>query len=225
MNQKRLVRTYLETLTTSELIKMADNLGIDIPPDLERIFIIQELMETSEDLGFKDSQTSMEPINDMPLIESVPLPKQYNINYIEVLLRDSLWAFVYWEIKAHDKFTHESDPGFEGYFLNVIALPGKEKKPVIDPFTISVDISDTSWGIYIQPEITSFRVDLCVKTGETREVIISSREIRVPRIFDPLNETLKDVPEYPILSLSGIEEFEILRNVDRAIRMHRLCED
>jgi len=40
-------RTWLESLSTAELIKLADSFGIDIPHGLERIFIIEELLEYS----------------------------------------------------------------------------------------------------------------------------------------------------------------------------------
>ena len=226
MNYKHLASPYLEALTTNELIKIADSLGIDIPPDLDRIFIIQELLETNADLALGDKGNfPAAPINEIPLIEPVLLPKQYNINYIEILLRDSLWAFAYWEVKSHDRDVYESAPNFAGYFLNVVTLSGKDPDMVGESFPIGVGNSDNTWGIYIQPQIESFRVDLCVKKGETEEIIISSKDVRVPRIFDPLDESIRDLPEYPILSLSGIEEFEVLRNVDRVSRMRRLCED
>lgn len=226
MSYKKLAESYLETLTNSELIKMADNLGIDIPPGLDRIFIIRELLEADADLTPDNSVFSQGAlINDVSLIEPVPLPKQYNINYIEILLRDSLWAFVYWEIKSHDQESFELDPAFEGYFLNVVSLARKDSKMIDEPFRISVDGADKSWRIYIQPHIALFRVDLCVKKGESEEIIISSKDIRVPGVFDPLDESLKELPEYPVLVLSGIEDFQVLRNVDRVSRMRRLCKD
>ena len=39
--EQPVTRAYLESLTTSDLIKMADNSGIDIPSELDRIFIIE----------------------------------------------------------------------------------------------------------------------------------------------------------------------------------------
>ena len=38
-------KTFLESSTTKELIKLADQAGITIPPDLDRIFIIRELLD------------------------------------------------------------------------------------------------------------------------------------------------------------------------------------
>ena len=38
-------KAFLKSLTTRELQKLADSAGIDIPPDLDRIFIIRELLD------------------------------------------------------------------------------------------------------------------------------------------------------------------------------------
>ena len=40
-----ITRSYLETLSSWELVKLSDHYGIDIPPGLDRIFIIEELLE------------------------------------------------------------------------------------------------------------------------------------------------------------------------------------
>jgi hypothetical protein len=42
-------KTFLESTTTRELIRMADQAGIDIPLDLDRIFIIRELLDIELD--------------------------------------------------------------------------------------------------------------------------------------------------------------------------------
>ena len=44
-------RTYLESLSTADLISLADEYGIDIPENLNRRFIIGELLEAVEDAG------------------------------------------------------------------------------------------------------------------------------------------------------------------------------
>jgi hypothetical protein len=216
------IKTHLETLTTNELVKMAETMGIDIPPDLERIFIIQELIEADTDLGFDESQTTSEEFVDPDrTLELVPFPNQYNINYLEALLRDSLWAFVYWEINSLDRKAYESSPEFKGYFLNVIPMPLKPGYSVPDSFTISVGNTDNSWRIYLSPDINIFQVNLCVNRRGHNEVIVSSKQISVPQAVDPSDKNIRNNPKYPLLCLSGIEEFEILRNVDKVARTHR----
>ncbi|MDR1786719.1 MAG: DUF4912 domain-containing protein, partial [Spirochaetaceae bacterium] len=45
MNELFLSRKYLETLSSADLITLADKYGIDIPEDLNRRFIIAELAD------------------------------------------------------------------------------------------------------------------------------------------------------------------------------------
>ncbi|MDR1147291.1 MAG: hypothetical protein LBK66_01525, partial [Spirochaetaceae bacterium] len=45
MDGCRMIRRYLESLTTRELAALADKAGIDIPPELDRIFIIEAILE------------------------------------------------------------------------------------------------------------------------------------------------------------------------------------
>ena len=92
-----LTRSYLETLPSADLLSIADELGIDIPENLNRRFIIGELLEMAEDLN---RETVLEPMNEetddiKPL--SV-LPKTYNETQISIVLRNPVWAFVYWDM-------------------------------------------------------------------------------------------------------------------------------
>ena len=52
MSDTKLSRAYLETLPSADLIALADDLGIDIPENLNRRFIIGELLEASEDMDY-----------------------------------------------------------------------------------------------------------------------------------------------------------------------------
>ncbi|MCL1992205.1 MAG: DUF4912 domain-containing protein [Spirochaetes bacterium] len=155
----RLTKCQLEGLSAGELIKLADSYGIDIPASLERVFIIGELLEadldTAEESGLSADSAGKPPSfgNDIKVrhgsAESVAIPKQYNISYIEVIIRDPLWAFVFWEIKEEHKQAYENAPGFEGYCLRVVplnsggapenALPSGEES-----FTIAIGLNDTA---------------------------------------------------------------------------------
>jgi hypothetical protein len=225
-HQMHKTKTFLETLTTNELIKMADTMGIDIPLDLERIFIIQELIDAAEDVDEEAASDDRETVSEEAVdsdskLESVILPHQYNVTYLEAMLRDPLWAFVYWEINSLDRKAYESSSEFKGYVLHVIPLPLHAGDSARDSFSISVGVEDNSWRIYLPPDISLFQVNLCVNRRGRQDVIISSRKIYVPQVLGPEDKAVKNNAKYPILSLSGIEEFDILRNVDRSARVHR----
>ena len=76
MDDPRLTRPWLESLCTEELVKLADGLGIDIPSGLERIFIIEELLEFA---FTNEPPREEEPESRPDFLEAAALPKQYNI--------------------------------------------------------------------------------------------------------------------------------------------------
>ena len=51
MDTMLLSRTYLESLSTADLFSLAEEYGIDIPENLNRRFIIGELLDISGDCG------------------------------------------------------------------------------------------------------------------------------------------------------------------------------
>jgi hypothetical protein len=199
-------RSYLENLTTQELIKLADHSGIDIPPELDRLFIIRELLENKfeEDLS--------EPLLERPDLVTASLPKQYHITFLEVLLRDPQWAYVFWEIKAQDREHYEHLPQFEGYELRILEI--KESK-VFESFTVSVGMEDNSWYLGFPPRGGTFQVALWVK--EPALVLASSRPFVLPRFLNgPGSE---EILAKPLVQLSGAEDFAVLRTADRFSRL------
>ena len=232
-------RAYLESLTTAELIRKADNWGVDIPFDLDRIFIIEELLIISS----LDADTpNQEPeMKDLVWAESVPLPKQYNITFIDVMIRDPLWAFVCWEVKAQDKEQYEKAPDFEGYYLKVSL---KEKSldssqaAFEEIFSVPVEPSDSAWYLGLRPAFTDkaspngqnqlnqnqFKVELCAGMKGEETVLVSSNPIKLPRLPELPNRNgkLENISrEDQLARLSGSEDFHIIRRNEREPRTKR----
>jgi hypothetical protein len=207
MDRSCLARPYLDSLTTRELVRIADKCGIDIPPSLERVFIIGELLDYAgeEEEDGEQGETLLES-PDYP--ETAPVPRRYNITFIDVMVRDPLWVFAFWEVKEHDRNIFEADPGFSGYRLRVA---GNGPAP---SFTIQVDPDDTARYLGFseypaQPE-AGFRVELRAGVGETSEVLAVSRAFRLPRL-----PGRNDFEASPLSLLSGLNDFPILRDTDR----------
>jgi hypothetical protein len=220
MGDYRLTRSYLESLTTAELAKLADSYGVDIPPDIERVFIIEELLDLEGEEVDSPGREGAIPLREMELLEPVLIPKQYNITYIDVLLRDPLWVYTFWEIKNYDKDLHERADDFEGYHLKIV--PQTDKKRLVsnpdDSFIIPVGIGDSAWYIGFPPTGGRFRVEIDVIRGEEEIVLAASRPFKLPKLLN--------LPEWknaaePLVQLSGIDELRILRNIDRLSRMHQ----
>ncbi|MFP3089774.1 DUF4912 domain-containing protein [Treponema sp. TIM-1] len=220
MDDYRLTRSYLESLTTAELAKLADSYGVDIPPGTERVFIIEELLDPEGGEPDGSGRESEIPLREMDLLEPAPVPKQYNITYIDVLLRDPLWVYTFWEIKKYDKDLHERADDFEGYHLKIVSQADKKQAAFNpdDSFIIPVGIGDTAWYIGFPPSGGRFRVEIDAGRGGEEIVLAVSRPFKLPGLLN-LPEW-QSAPE-PLTRLSGIDELRILRNTDRLPRMHR----
>jgi hypothetical protein len=228
MDDSRLTRAYLDSLSTNELANLADCYGIDIPPGLERIFIIEELLDMALGDEYELEEDVEEPVVFTEFPEAAALPKQYNITFLEVLIRDPLWAFVFWEIKSHDKELYEKAPDFSGYYLKVIPLDGGTGGPRENSFTVSVGIHDTAWYLGFPPAEGRYRVDLCALRGNDEIVLAVSRPFMLPRLLNmPLKSgeqnprDLGQVYLNPLAMLSGAGEFPVIRNADRLSRTIR----
>ena len=215
-------RQWLESLSTDELIKFADSTGIDIPAGLERIFIIEELLESSNS-GEPEKKEDLE-INTS-YSESVALPKQYNISYIEVIIRDPLWVYVYWEIKGHDRETHENANDFNGYCLRVIPLNEGESIPKSkeNSFTVLVGVEDNARYIGFtehSPQAKGrYIIRLGVIRGDSELQIAISQPFSLPRLME--DENICAFEQNPLVRLSGVQDFKTIKSTNRESRIKR----
>jgi len=220
----QLSRHRLESLSTPELVKLAEDFGIDIPPGLERIFIIEELLLESAYLS--EPKTAEDDIQIIPsYTESVVLPKQYNISFVEVIIRDPLWAYVFWEIKSHDRELHENTEDFNGYFLRVIPLIEGEnnQKSMENFFTVLIDKDDSAryLGFAEHSPQTEGRyvIKLGVIRGESEIQLAVSQPFNMPRLIDSTN--LCGTDSNPLIRLSGAPDFVTINSTDRESRVKR----
>jgi hypothetical protein len=209
-------RHWLESLSTEQLIKLADSFGIDIPPELERIFIIEEILDIS---GAVRQENAGDMEENPAYAETALLPKQYNISYIEVIIRDPLWVFAFWEVKKHDREIHENADDFNGYCLMVIPLDEnkKEKAPNENLFTVPVNTEDCAryLGIVEHSAQNSdcYKIKLCVNKGNSLLTIASSHPFYLPKPVE--NEVVADLSRNPLIRLSGVQELTVTKNTDR----------
>jgi len=225
-----LTRVYLESLSSGELLKLADKFNIDIPAGLERVFIVEALLESA--FGDEDRNKTVDDI-ESDFLESSALPKQYNISFVDVMIRDPLWAFVFWEIKSHDRELFESAPDFEGYCLKVLPMrdsPAPRQGGETDEsFIVPLDLHSS--GIYLNfPPIESaemkgfYCVELCALSQGNPVPLAVSSPFRLPRLLEEpsrgalLSTEFQDIYRNPLACLSGACDFPVIRNADRRIR-------
>ncbi|MDR0556586.1 MAG: DUF4912 domain-containing protein [Treponema sp.] len=237
MKSMELSRTYLEGLTTEELIVLADRFDIEVPPDLAWSFIVETLLdinpvESSESVEHLDYLAQQEMLEegalddaescDMAASGAAPLPEQYNISFVDILIRDPLWVYVFWEIKSHEKEAFETRNGFNGYYLKICPVEDSRKA-----FTVHVRSADTAWYVGIPDGESSYKVELCVSASKKEIVIASSGVFTMPALFDLAKKrgacasgaSLNNAdPFNPLHVLSGINDFTILRNRERIVQ-------
>jgi len=227
-----LTLAYLESLSTGELVDLAAGNGLDIPPGLERAFIIEELLylnnERDDTTGGETEEIELCDINyhdshHHEFAEYMVLPQQYHITFIDVLIRDPLWAFIFWEIK--DRNIYENAADFSGYCLRVIPLRKKDGEDNLQPdeaasFMVKVDSGDSARYLSFPPEDGQyFKVELCMLNYEDRTVLAESRPFRLPRLIKPKpDESLQAVYSNPLAVLSGVDRFSLVRSEDRPLR-------
>ena len=223
MDDTSLTRVYLESLSTDELLKLADKFGIDIPFELERVFIIEELLS----IGIEEEDET-EAVQELHsgFPEAAALPKQYNISFIEVIIRDPFWAFVFWELKNNDREIYEKAADFGGYCLRVFPVTTpKTLSGAADIFTVHVGPGETARYLGFPPAEGSYRVELCVIRGTDFVPLIVSRPFRLPRLLEPvklnadLSDDLRKVYDNPLACMSGAKDFPIIRSADRNLRV------
>jgi hypothetical protein len=181
-------------------------------------------------------------MEDVEIKESAPLPKQYNISFIEVMIRDPLWAFVFWEVKGSDRELYEKSQDFGGYYLKVSPeKPGNPgpQKGTGDVFTVPVKPGDNAWYLGLNPTIENgifmnnankYKVELCAGMKGEETVILSSTPFSLPGLPESAAEAggesrpcgKKAEPagawENPLVNLSGYGDFHVLRNSERMLR-------
>ncbi|MDR1948879.1 MAG: DUF4912 domain-containing protein [Spirochaetaceae bacterium] len=222
MDDSRLItRSWLESLTTKELTALGDSWGIDLPPGLERIFVIEELMESRFDMADEEEDPETPPLRRAEFSELAPMPRQYNLTFIEVLIRDPLWAYTFWEIKNADKELYEKAVDFIGYFLKVVPVPESGAVEGGESFTVSVGVDDTAWYLGFPPEEGRYKVELCVLREGGELVLAVSAPFRLPKLLGSFGACGRQAGLNPLIALSGAEEFRVLRNIDRLARVKR----
>ena len=205
METKQLSHSYLETLSSADLLALADDYGIDVPDDLNRRFLIGELMEAvaesennlTEDIGIVD---------DADMHFSAQLPDSYNETQIQVLLRSPVWAFVYWDIREATRMQLEED--FASLALRVEFFADEDAVQPNESFDIQVSLADRAQYVLLRPGRKFVRIELMsVVDGKTADSLAKSRKVALPEGSEYLT-TLpgRDIEASPLQELSSLQE-------------------
>lgn len=204
---KQLTRSYLETLSFPQLCDLADEYDVDVPENLDRRFLIEELLELSNEQIKKESETESD-FDEIVLLSSkneddefseiAPLQKNYNETQISCVLRNPAWLFVFWNLNVDERKKIELSG--QPLMINVHC-------DVTGSFEVKAsDSEDQEQYILIPDGNTSVKVELVCK-GLLQSSLAFSEEILIPEGSSLLNDFHpgKEVEFTEILLLSGMK--------------------
>ena len=202
MSDTKLSRAHLETLPSADLIALADRLGIDIPENLNRRFIIGELLEASEDMANDD-----DGLEESDETRTADLPQTYNETVISAVLRNPVWLFVYWDVRQeHIALVNRPDKA-QSLSLRVSMFNRDEPESAADSFDVPITIDDRNRYVLLPSGFGFVRVDLVMSLeDDSHESLSSTGLIALPYVSGRLANPLPEAPVSPVLRLSGLPE-------------------
>ena len=202
MRKRKIKRNQLQSLTTSDLIDLANSLELFVPPNFSRVQLIKEILSMDSEL----ENLPYNVIKNLPLEDEVEsLPTSYGMTEIRILLRDPMWIFAFWDINANmlEKLMCE-DPELS-IFLRVMSFNSEEDDSYYAFEDINVKKEERSTYIHtsINEEVT--QVALMFKTKQKTEVLAKSNFIYMPRKNIKNNLCIDKSSMSEIMKLSGLE--------------------
>lgn len=209
MEQKFLTRQQLESFSTSDLLALADDYGIDIPQDLCRRFIIEEILESSEELRQdENSDKDVTFTEDVQIVDST-LPKTYNETRIHAILHNPAWIFVFWDIQSQTLEKLKQDFSFEHLLLRIVLFDSIDAEKPSDSIEVKVSLEEREQYVLLSSNKKSFVINLesCNTEGET-SILAYTKRINVPSECKTVTDMQpgKELNISELVRLSGMEE-------------------
>ena len=206
MDEEKLTRAYLETLSFSDLKKLADEYGVDVPEDLDRRFLLSEILEIAEESRHdKDAAMIISLGNDVN--QSTNLPDGYNETHISCVLRNPVWIFAFWDISDTDMNMLKALPDYS-LGLRVCILSSETDLTPEEVLDIELPNGVNEQYVLIPAGKSFLRIELVYTSGSTREVLAFSQVLSIPKSSEYIENyqpgVQNDFPE--IMKLSGIEK-------------------
>lgn len=174
---------------------------------------LTELLEEYFDTDVNDFQVE----NDKKFVRSLtevdsdvlqfpgvqPLPESFNTNEIHLILKDSNWAFVFWEIDDVTKSSLKERNA--QIYLKLIALKESDKSEF--SYEVGVELADTSWSVEIPMSGRTYKLELVAKIGTKEEILAVSEPERISDVYiQKNNSVLDDSEKYKLFTSSLVSK-------------------
>ena len=205
MSDEALNRASVEKLSFQDLVKLADEYGVDVPEDLDRRFLIAELLELSEQT--EDYSEEMIIASEGGEENPVVLSGNFNENQISCVLRNPAWLFVFWNINEQDSARVKETPG-ASLKLRICSLESpKDLKPE-EVIEIQTSTQSQEQYVLIPKGKQYLKAELLLITPGAGEVLAFSPVISIPQGSSLVNDLQpgRDTDFSEIAELSGMKE-------------------
>ena len=199
-------RKHLETLSSADLILLADEYGIDIPEDLSRRFIIAELLDIAREMQ-EDEQAGLTITGEAQ--EETELPVSYNETVVCAVHSNPVWLYVFWDISASDAALIDANRQQATFVLRITVLECGGKIVPHESFDVPVSVSDKDQYILLPASADdekNVRVDLILETQTAKPRLMAvSAAVPLSRPCPDFRESFLN-EQSPLLELSGFKE-------------------
>lgn len=205
MREETITRAYLETLSFSDLVRLADEFGVDVPVDLDRRFLIAELLELSEEADVFDEEMVIDSnLNSVP---EITLQGNYNETQITGILRNPAWLFVFWNISDSDMSKLKETPG-SLLKLRICSYANPKDTTPEEAFEIQASTENQEQYVLIPNGKKFIKTELLLVTPVSGEVLAFSSIISIPQGSELVNKAQfdPDIQFPPVIELSGIRK-------------------
>ncbi|MBP5519300.1 MAG: DUF4912 domain-containing protein [Treponema sp.] len=206
MNEDSIDCATLEKLPFSELVQLADEYGVDVPEDLDRRFLIAELLELSEESERLDEEMTIAS-SESGEDQSVVLSGNFNETQVSCVLRNPAWLFVFWNINDTDMARLKDLPG-ASLKLRICSLADSHEPKPQEAFEVQTATQSQEQYVLIPKGTKFIKVELVLVTPGAGEVLAFSPVVAIPQGSSLVNDLQpgRDTDFSPIVELSGMKE-------------------
>lgn len=200
MKKRKMTKSILQGLETSDLIDLAESCDLFVPPNFSRLSLIDELLDL--DIGIESL-----PFSKIPLDTMESLPVSYNMTEITVLLRDPMWCFAFWDINRIEleKITLQEPLQL---FVRVLSFKDANDGELVSYEDIDVTMEESS--IYLNTSMCEelTQVALCYRTNTKTEILAKSNFVFLPRKDIKARLIVEEEEMDVALKLSGLKHLK-----------------
>ena len=206
MNDEFISREYLESLSFSDLSNLADKYGIDVPENLDRRFLIAEILEIVEE--FNDEREDMQVSSEVSETEEFVLPKNYNESQVSCVLRNPAWLFVFWNISESDVQKVKTSGGSLKLRISSLSDSDTEEANVLEFFEVNCSQNSQEQYVLLPQGVKNIRVDLVSSVSGDSNIIAISPVIFIPQVLSLQEKfmTISETKFSEMAKLSGIDD-------------------